>query len=198
MSQSPHSAVPARPLRNPARVLVGVLVTSDAPAVVVPEIFARWRRLTPLATWLPVRLGETSYAGILSGVATALDRSGMTPRQLILLGEGPIARSMLELALRGELPCGGVVAIDIACGAPPFRIVPTVAAIRLVIQHDGHDEPHGGLVGALRAADLDARIINLDLTAGGAAGAAARATETFVLELVATIGRRATDGARNP
>ena len=33
--------------------------------------------------------------------AAALDRVGMAPRQLILLGEGPIARRMLELTLRG-------------------------------------------------------------------------------------------------
>jgi hypothetical protein len=177
-------------------VLVGVLTAPDAAAFAVPEAFARWRQLTPLATWLPIKLEEASYGGILSGVAAALDRVGMTPRQLILLGERAFARNMLELALRGELPCGGIVAIDVSCGALPFRIVPTVTSIRLVVRHD--DEPRGKLIDALRAADLDARIINLDLAAGRGAGAAASAAETFVLELVATIGRRTTDGVAKP
>ncbi|MGY3442359.1 MULTISPECIES: hypothetical protein [unclassified Bradyrhizobium] len=198
MPESPHSAIATRPLRATARVLVGVLAGPDAAAIAVPETFARWRRLTPLATWVPIELRETSYAGILSGVAAALDRTGMAPRQLILLGEGPVARRMLELALRGELPCGGIVAIDVASDALPFPVVPTVTAFRLVIRHDD-EAPQGGLIDALRAADLDARIINLDLTAGrGAEAAAASATETFVLELVATIGRRTTDGAGDP
>ncbi|PDT72411.1 hypothetical protein CO675_35955 [Bradyrhizobium sp. C9] len=178
--------------------MVGVLVAPDAASIAVPETFARWRRLTPLATWLPIELREASYAGILSGVADALDRVGVIPRQLILLGEGSVARRMLELALRGALPCGGIVAIDIASDMLPFHIVPTVTAIRLVV-HRNDDVPQGGLIGALRAADLDARIIHLDLTAGRSAeAAAASATETFVLELVATIGRRTTDGAGDP
>lgn len=105
---------------------------------------------------------------------------------------------MLELTLRGELPCGGIVAIDVASDALSFPVVPTVTAIRLVIHHND-EEPQGSLIGALRAADLDARIINLDLAAGRATeAAAASATETFVLELVATIGRRTTDGAGEP
>ena len=198
MSESPHSAIATRPRRATTGVLVGVLVAPDAASIAVPETFARWRRLTPLATWLPIELREASYAGILSGVAAALDRVGMIPRQLILLGEGPVARRMLELALRGELPCGGIVAIDVASDALPFQIVPTVTAIRLVV-HRNDDAPQGSLIGALRAADLDARIIHLDLTAGrGTEAAAASATETFVLELVATIGRRTTDGAGDP
>ena len=198
MPESPHSAIATRPHRATARVLVGVLVAPDAADIAVPETFAHWRRLTPLATWLPIALRETSYAGILSGVAAALDRVGMAPRQLILLGEGPIARRMLELTLRGELPCGGIVAIDVASDALSFPVVPTVTAIRLVIHHND-EEPQGSLIGALRAADLDARIINLDLAAGRATeAAAASATETFVLELVATIGRRTTDGAGEP
>ena len=198
MSESPHSAITARPRRATTGVLVGVLVAPDAASIAVPETFARWRRLTPLATWLPIELRETGHAGILSGVAAALDRVGMTPRQLILLGEGPVARRMLELTLRHELPCGGIVAIDVASDALPFHIVPTVTAIRLVV-HRTDDAPQGSLIGALRAADLDARIIHLDLTAGrGTEAAAASATETFVLELVATIGRRTTDGAGNP
>lgn len=198
MSESPHSAITTRPRRATARVLVGVLVAPDAASLAMPETFARWRRLTPFATWLPIELRETGHAGILSGVAAALDRVGMTPRQLILLGEGAVARRMLELALRGELPCGGIVAIDVTSDALPFHIVPTVTAIRLVV-HRTDDAPQGSLIGALRAADLDARIIHLDLTAGrGTEAAAASATETFVLELVATIGRRTTDGVGNP
>ncbi|WP_245335071.1 hypothetical protein [Bradyrhizobium mercantei] len=198
MPKSLQSAIAIRPHRANARVLVGVLVTPDVTAIAMPKTFARWQRLTPLATWRPIALRETSYAGILSGVAAALDRVDVPPQRLILLGEGCIARRVLELTLRGELPCGGIVAIDVASGALPFPVVPTVTAIRLVIHHND-DAPQGSLIGALRAADLDARIINLDLAAGrGAEAAAANATETFVLELVATISRRTTDGAGNP
>ena len=198
MPESPHSAIATPPLHAATGVLVGVLVAPDAADIAMPEAFARWRRLTPLATWQPIALHETSYADILNGVAAALDRTGMAPRQLVLLGEGPVARRMLELALRGELPCGGIVAIGVGSDALPFPVVPTVTAIRLIIHRDD-DAPQSSLIGALRAADLDARIINLDLTAGrGAEAAAASATETFVLELVATIGRRTTDGAGEP
>lgn len=193
-----HSAVPTGPARPATGTVVGVLAAPGRPAIAVPETLARWRRLTPFATWMPIALGETGYAGILSGVAAMLGRSGTTPRQLILLGKGPIARSALELVLRGELSCGGIVAIDISCGALPFRIVPTRTAIRLVVPHDGRDAARSDLVGALRAADLDARIISLDPAASRGAGAAASATETFVLELVATIGRRSTDGVGEP
>ena len=193
MSEIRPNTVSARPARSVASTVVGVLAAPGAPALAVPGTVARWRRLTPLATWMPIALGEPSHGGILNGVAATLDRLGMTPRQLILLGEGQLARSALELVLRGELPCGGIVAIDIACDALPFRIVPTTSAIRLVVHH-GSEQPHGNLIGALRAADLDARIINLDLAAGHGAEAAASATETFVLELVATISRRTTAG----
>ncbi|WP_050628243.1 hypothetical protein [Bradyrhizobium viridifuturi] len=197
MPESPHSAIATPPPRT-TRVLVGVLTVPGAADFAAPETFARWRRLTPQAAWLPIALRETSHAGILSGVADALDRTATAPRQLILLGEGYLARLMLELALRGELPCGGIVAVDVAADALPFPMAPTATAIRLVIHHND-EAPHGGLIGALRAADLDARVINLDLAAGRAMeAAAASATETFVLELVATIGRRTTDGAGNP
>ena len=196
MPESRRSPSPAQPILAATSVLVGVLVAPDTPAVAVPETFARWRRLTPFATWMPIELGATDYAGILGSVAAALDRVGMTPRQLILLGEGAVARNMLELALRGELPCGGIVAIDFACGALPVPIIPTITAIRLVVHHG--EEPRGNLIDALRAADLDARVINLDLAAGRGADTVARAAETFVLELVATIGRRTHDGVATP
>ena len=192
MSGSRQSAIPASPIRPDASVLVGVMAAPDVPAVAVPQTLERWRWLTPLATWMPIELGEPSDAGILCGVATALDRFGMAPRQLILVGEGPVAQSALELVLRGVLPCGGMVAIDISCGALPFRIVPTVTAIRLVVRHD-YEQPPSKLISAVRAADLDARIINLNAV-GCAAEAAASATETFVLELVATIGHRTREG----
>ena len=197
MSESRQSAIPASPIRPGASVLVGVMAAPDVPAVAVPQTLERWRWLTPLATWIPIELGEPGDAGMLCGVAAALDRFAMAPWQLILVGEGPVAQSALELVLRGVLPCGGMIAIDISCGALPFRIVPTVTAIRLVVHHDDYEEPPSKLISAVRAADLDARIINLN-AAGCAAEAAASATETFVLELVATIAHRTRDGAGDP
>jgi hypothetical protein len=174
--------------------MVGVIAAPDMLAFAVPQTLERWRRLTPLAKWVPIEVGELSHDSILYGVADALERFGMAPRQLILLGEGPVARRALELVLQGALRCGGIVAVDVSCSAPLFRIVPTVTAIRVVVHDDGSQRPPKSLIGALRAADLDARIINLNAAAGCAAGAAASAAETFVLELVATIGRQAHDG----
>jgi hypothetical protein len=193
MSESHRSATTVKPIRAAASIMVGVMAASDA----WPQKLARWRRLTPLATWVTIELAELSHAGIFYGVAAALDRFAMVPRHLILLGEGPVVRSALELVLRGALPCGGIVAIDVFCGALPFRIVPTAAAIRLVVHQNGSQRSPDSLTGALRAADLDARIINLNTAGDCAAGAAASAAETFVLELVATIGRQARDGAGN-
>jgi hypothetical protein len=174
--------------------MVGVIAAPDVPAFTVPQALARWRRLTPLARWVPIEVGELKHASTLHGVAAALDRVGMAPRQLILLGEGSAGRHALELVLQGALRCGGIVAIDISYSAQPFRVMPTGTAIRLVVHHDGSQRPTDSLIGALRAADLDARIINLNTAAGCTAGAAASAAETFVLELVATIGRQAHDG----
>jgi len=198
MSESHRSATTVKPIRAAASIMVGVMAAPDGSAFAMPQKLARWRRLTPLATWAPIELAELSHAGIFYGVAAALDRFAMVPRHLILLGEGAFARSALELVLRGALPCGGIVAIDVSCGALPFRIVPTATAIRLVVHQNGSQRSPDSLSGALRAADLDARIINLN-TAGdcAAGGAASSAAETFVLELVATIGRQARDGAGN-
>lgn len=170
--------------------MVGVMGATDVPSFTALQALRRWRRLTPLATWAPIELGDSSHAGILYRIAAALDRYGMAPRQLILVAEGPVARSALELVLRGMLPCGGIVVINISRAALPFRIVPTATAIRLVAYHSGSQRATDGLIGALRAADLDARIINLNPAVGCAAGAVASAAETFVLELVATIGHR--------
>jgi len=189
MSESHRSATTVTPIRAVASIMVGVLAAPDASAFAIPQKLARWRRLTPLATWAPIELAELSHAGIFYGVAAALDRFAMVPRHLILLGEGPVARSALELVLPGALPCGGIVFIDVFYGALPFRIVPTATAIRLVVHQNGSQRSPDTLTGALRAADLDAHIINLNTAGDCAAGAAASAA--------ATIGRQARDGAGN-
>jgi hypothetical protein len=194
MFESHRSATTVTPIRVPASIMVGVMAAPDASDFAMSQKLARWRGLTPLATWVPIELAEPSHADIFYGVAGALGRFAMVPRHFILLGEGPVARSALELVL---LPCCGIVVLDFSCGALPFRIVPTVTAIRLVVHQNGSQRSPNSLTGVLRAADLDARIINLNTAADCTAGAAASAAETFVLELVATIGRQARDGAGN-
>jgi hypothetical protein len=66
-----------------------------------------------------------------------------------------------------------------------------VAQLLRIVHHDGSQRPPDSLIGALSAADLDARTINLNPAGDSAADAVASAAETFVLELVATIGRQA-------
>lgn len=97
-----------------------------------------------------------------------------------------MGRAALELVLRGTIDCAGLLAIAVPCAALPFRIVPTAAAIRLVMTHQ--DAP-ADLTTALRAADIDTRIIGFAPGATNDSQAAASAAETFVLELVANATR---------
>ena len=180
----------ARPPRYAAKVMVAVIAGPDAPLVATLKDLPRWRRLTPLALWSTVPVGDAGPNEIMHGVAAELARQGAQPRQLILLAEGRPARAALELVLRGALACAGILAIAVPCAALPFRIAPTAAAVRLVVRReDGEDAP-GDLIGALRAADIDARIIRLDQAANRDARAAASAAETFILELVANSSRQ--------
>lgn len=114
----------------------------------------------------------------------------MNAAQSILLAEGEVARAALELVLQGALDCAGILAIALSCAALPFRIVPTAAAIRLVVRREDRGDTPVDLITALRAADIDARIIGFDSAAAKDARAAGNATETFVLELVANASRQ--------
>jgi hypothetical protein len=132
----------------------------------------------------------------LHSVAAVLEQNHIAARQLILLGGGIATGRALELVLRGTLVCAGMLAIDIPCTPLAFRIVPTAAAIRLVVQHNGSKGEPDDLVCALRAADLDKRIITFNPTGCSDARVAASAAEIFLLELVATVGRQAHHGGR--
>jgi hypothetical protein len=191
-----QSEIAAKAARWTPKVVVGVIAEPGAPAIRMERELPRWRQLTPLALWTIVNVRDTSRAGILHGVAAALDRQGVPGNQLILLGEGIAARRALELVLQGTLDCAGILAIAIPCAALPFRIVPTAAAVRLVVHDDRCEGAPDDLIGALRAADIDERIIKLNPAAAHRARAAASAAETFVLELVATVGRQARHGVR--
>jgi hypothetical protein len=193
-ARKPHIAV-ASPARSPAGVVVAVVAGSDWPASGITRALPHWRRLTPLATWAHLNLRSADRAEILAGVDAVLDRHGVPERQLILLGEGIAARSVLELVLQGSLACAGLLAIGVPCDALSFPVAPTAAAIRLVVSPQGRAAPDA-LIDALRAADIDERIIKLNPTGGNDALIAASAAETFVLELVATVGHQARHGVR--
>jgi hypothetical protein len=193
-TRQPHSAV-ASAARLPAGVLVGVIIDPDAPANGIAQALPHWRRLTPLATWAVVKVRSTDRSEILGDVDAVLERHGIPARQLVLLGEGIAARHALELVLQGALACAGLLAIGIPCHALSFRIAPTAAAIRLVVGPQGRDAPDA-LIDALRAADIDQRVIRLNPVGAAAPHAAASAAETFVLELVATVGHQARHGVR--
>jgi hypothetical protein len=176
-----------RPAHDAAKAMVAVMTGPDAPLIVTPAKLTHWRRLTPLALWCAVPVRDAGPDAILHSVAAELARQGVQPHQLILLVEGKTGRAALELVLQGALACAAILAIAVPCGALPFAIVPTAAAARLVV--DCEDAPND-LIGALRAADIDARIIRLDPQASRDARTVANAAETFVLELVANACRQ--------
>src|ERR1700758_4022021 len=107
MAARPHSAVVAKAARQAAPVMVGVLA---GPAVGLSKDSSRWRRLTPLAVWTSINLRNTARTEILRSVAAVLDRQSMPARQLILIGEGAVARRALELVLQGALVCACIIA----------------------------------------------------------------------------------------
>jgi len=170
--------------------MVAVLAGPDAPLVATPAELPRWRALTPLALWSTVSVHGAGSDQILRGVAAELVRQDVGAPQLILIAEGKAARTALELVLQGVLDCAGLLAIALPCAALPFRIVPTAAAIRLVVQRAEHEDTPADLIAALRVADVDARITSLDPTVARDARTAASAAETFVLELVANASRQ--------
>ncbi len=176
--------------------MVAVLAGPDAPLVATPAELTRWRALTPLALWSTVSVPDAGPDEILHGVAAELVRRDVGAPQLILLAEGNAARTTLELVLQGALDCAGLLAIALPCVALPFRIVPTAAAIRLVAQRGEREDTPADLITALRAADIDARIISLDPTVARDARAVASAAESFVLELVANASRQGLHRAR--
>lgn len=180
-----------------AKVMVAVIAGPDAPLVATPAALPRWRALTPLASWSTVFVGDASPDEILHGVAAELARQDAGATQLILLAEGKAARTALELVLQAALDCAGILAIALPCAALPFRIVPTTAAIRLVVQREDRGDAPADLITALRAADIDARITGLDPTVARGARTAASTAETFVLELVANASRQSLHRARH-
>jgi hypothetical protein len=187
--RSPYGTA-ARPARTAAKVTVAVIAGPEASLVATPEELRRWRRLTPLALWSAVSVRGACPDEILHGVAAELARPDVEAHRLILLAEGKAARAALELVLRGAIDCAGLLAVAVPCAALSFRIVPTDAAIRLVVRQADRANTPSDLITALRAADIDARIIGFDSTAANDARAAAGAAETFVLELVANASRQ--------
>lgn len=183
--RQPHGTA-ARPARTAAKAMVAVLAGPDVPLVVTDAELPRWRALTPLASWSAISVRDASPDEVLRGVAAELARQDAEAHQLILLAEGKAARTTLELVLQGTLDCAGILAIALSCKTRPFRVVPTAAAIRLVVQHEGRGDMPVALIRALQAADIDTRITSLNRHDTRAAASAA---ETFVLELVANASR---------
>jgi hypothetical protein len=190
----PHRTA-ARPAHTSAKALVAVLAAPDAPLVATAAELARWRALTPLALWSAIPVRDASPDDILRGFAAELARQDAEAHQSILLAQGKAARGALELVLQGTLDCAGILAIAIPCAALPFPIVPTAAAVRLVVRREEHEDAPSNLIIALRAADIDAWVISLDPAAAHDARTEASAAEPFVLELVATASRQSRHGA---
>jgi hypothetical protein len=165
--------------------MVTVIAGPDKPLIATSEELRRWRALTPLAVWSTIAIRDAAPDEISQGVAAELARQVAEAHRLILLAEGNAARTALELVLQGALGCAGILAITLPCAAPPFRIVPTAAAVRLVVRREEREDAPAGLIAALRATDIDARIISLYPAAARDARTVASAAEPFLLELVA-------------
>jgi hypothetical protein len=185
----PHG-IAARPARSAAKVMVAVITGPDTPLVSTSAELTHWRALTPLALWSAVSVRDVSPDEILRGVAAELARQDVDAPQLILLAEGKSARPALELVLQGALDCAGILVIALPCAALPFPIVPTAAAVRLVVRREEYEDAPADLITALRAADIDARVISLNPAVADDARTAANAAETFVVELVAIASRQ--------
>lgn len=179
-----------RPARTAARATVAVIAGPGAALVTTSEQLGLWWCLTPLARWTTVPVRCTHPDEVLHGVASVLARHNVDADRLILLAEGQAARAALELVLQGAIDCAGLLAITAPCAALPFRIVPTDAAIRLVVGRQDREDGPVDLISELRAADIDTRIIGFTSAAANDARAAANAAETFVLELVANASRQ--------
>jgi hypothetical protein len=186
----PHGTA-ALPARTTAKAIVVVLVGPDTPLVATPAELPRWRALTPLALWSTVSVRDASPDEILRGIAAELARQDAEAHLLVLLAEGQAARTAFELVLQGALDCAGILAIALPCTTLPFRVVPTAAAIRLVVQHEKRGNLPVALITTLQAADIDARITSLNWHDMRAVASAA---ETFVLELVANASRQSCHG----
>jgi hypothetical protein len=197
MSIRSSHGIAARPARSAAKAVVAVLAGPYASPVATPAELARWRALTPLARWSTISVGDASPDEILRGVASAPARQDVEAHGLIVLAEGKAARTALELVLQGAFDCAGILAIAPPCAALPFRIVPTAAALRLVVRHEEHGDAPNDLITALRAADVDMRITNVDPSVTREARTAASAVETFVLELVANASRQSRHQSRH-
>jgi hypothetical protein len=194
MSIRPQDYSAAWPQRHAAKVMVGVLAGPDAPLVATAEHLSRWRRLTPLAIWSTVPVRDADPDEILRSVAAELARAEVEARRLILLGEGKAARAALGLVLHGALDCAAILAIAMSCAVLPFPVASTAAAVRLVVRREAGEGAPDDFIGALRAADIDERIIMLNPASACDAQTAASAAETFVLELVAITSRRGSHG----
>jgi len=178
-----------------ARVLVIVLTGADARALPTAADLLHWRRQNPLAAWAQVAV-QSEPAAIIEAVTAACVEMNVDPDQMILIGTGSTGRLALELVLDGHLACAGIVAADVSCATLRSPIVSTATAVRLVARMDTPAQPRG-LIDALRAADIDERIMMLSAGARRDAQAIAGATGTFLLELIATISRRAGNGVRS-
>ncbi|KJC59684.1 hypothetical protein UP10_17195 [Bradyrhizobium sp. LTSPM299] len=180
--------------------MVTVVSDANAPAMSMAADLQRWRQQNPLAVWaradVPGGSAELRRAALIAAVTASRDRWHKHPTHLILLGAGAAGRLALELVLEDVLACAGIVVADIPCAPPRLPIVSSTTAVRLVVRKDG-PVPADGLIDALRAADLDERILMLPPGATRDAQAIASATGTFLLELVATISRQASNGVRS-
>jgi hypothetical protein len=192
MSSTDHSTIHAA--RHGARPTIALITGPELAPAGLAEDLTRWHRLMPSATWTSVRLAELNPTSIVHCVAALRIRRSLERGQLILFGTGDTARRALELVVQGALDCAGMLAVDIPCSPLSCRVAFVPTAIRLVVSRDGSLPPDEDLVGQLRHADIDLRVIGLGPAAANKA-AIASAAETFLLELVAMVGRQCGNGA---
>ena len=173
-----------RTARHGIGVVVAVVAGPEWTGLVEPEDLAR----SPSATWLFISVPRVDGSRTAMAVAEMMESRRVRPGQLILFGVGEVGRGVLELVMQGAIECAGILAVDVPCEPLPFSDLASEAVIRLVVHQGNEEEP--ALVGQLKRADVDERIIGLNPFESTRSQVTASAAEAFLLELVATIGRR--------
>lgn len=172
-----------------AQALVAVLTDSKTSAASASTALAQWKLVNPRANWsvLDMRQAPPEPGEWLQRMLSELlSRKHMQSGQLVLLGRRDAGRQALDVVLNGGLACAGFVGIDIPCAPPRFATVPTTASIRLVLHESNAEQSDGdSLLGMLRHADIDSRIMRLPSAGADYEDTTVRAAGTFLFELVA-------------
>lgn len=204
LTTEPHTAQ-SNAAGSPGQGQVLVAVVGHGRSAEIPAFagLASWKRMIPLADWMSVDLRHAPQSldrdWVERTLVSALDRRHIRPGKLVLLGEKEAGRLALDLVLDGTIECAGILVVDVPCMPLRVRIVPTLAAIRLIVREGATRViEQSNLLDDLRGADVDERIMMLPAKDIDFSEATARAAETFLVELVARASHQISERGQLP